>query len=582
MMSEPSPAQGSVRVHGAGVIGVKTMKLRGKTTIVLLLLLAVAVMLNVVWSDYTQRTQAEEEMLEKARILRYEMDAVWEFMDMNQERIDTDSDGSYNFKGLYCAIAGKSIAKILERDTNYTIRYTNLEPRKKASLSDEYETAAIVSFADGASTEKYGVDRYDDQEVFRYVAPIYLQESCLDCHGSPKGEPDVTGFPKEGMQVGDLIGVTSIITPIDLYMSGIQDNVMNQIGYFSFIMIMVILIVYLSITRMITRPLSQVEQAVEQVENGNFEVSLDDIGGNGEIKDLAVKFDLMAEQLRNLYNNLESQVNLRTAQLESANELLEEQRSQLAVVNEELQAENQYKSDFLAIVSHELRTPLTSIIAFTEIWQNANPDRSDSEKDAVKEIKENGQLLLQMVNNILEMARLEAGKTELAVEPFDMVDLIGLVERSIGFLAEQRSITFTTVVHADVPIINADWEKVRRIVENLASNAIKFTRKGGCVRIEVSYDKAQERLAIVVSDNGIGITEENLPHIFERFTQIDKSSHRRYSGSGLGLAVVKELVEAHGGRIEVESVYKQGSTFTAYIPTGNGQEAPHGEDHARR
>lgn len=545
----------------------KKVKLRGKTTVVLIVLLVVAVALNVAWSDSTQREQAEAEMLEKARILTHEMDAVWEFMDMNQARIDTDSDGTYNFKGLYCAIAGKSIAKILERDTNYVISYTNEDPRKKASMSDEYESDAIRMFKEGTAVEKYGIETYGEQEVFRYVSPIYLKESCLDCHGDPKGELDVTGYPKEGMETGDLIGVTSVIMPIDLYMSGIQDNVTRQVGYFSFIIIMVILAVYVLITRMITHPLTQVENAVEQIEGGNFEVDLASVKGNGEIKDLARKFDFMAAQLRDLYSNLERQVDVRTAQLESANEMLEEQRSQLAKVNEELQAENQYKSDFLAIMSHELRTPLTSIIAFTEIWQSANTARSDDEAAAVREVKENGQLLLQMVNNILEMARVEAGRTELIVEPFDMMDLIGLVERSIGFLAEQRSIELTTVVHPDVPIINADWEKIRRIVENLASNAIKFTRKGGHVRIEVKYDRVSERLAISVSDDGIGIKEEDISSIFERFTQSDKSPYRRYGGSGLGLAVVKELVEMHQGSIEVESAYKKGSTFIVSIPT---------------
>ena len=549
----------------------KKMKLRGKTAIVLIVLLVVAVALNVAWSDYTQREQAEAEMLEKARILSYEMDAVWEFMDMNQDRIDTDSDGSYNFKGLYCAIAGKSIAKILQRDTNYVIRYTNLEPRKKASMSDAYESDAIREFNAGTASEKYGIETYDGQEVFRYVAPIYLEESCLDCHGGPAGELDVTGYPKEGMAVGDLIGVTSIIMPIDIYMAGIQDNVTRQVGYFSFVIVMIILAVYALITRLITRPLTEVESAVDQMENGNFEVNLEGIKGNGEIKDLAVKFDVMAGQLQTLYGSLEEQVKLRTAQLESANDLLEEQRSQLAQMNEELQAENQYKSDFLAIMSHELRTPLTSIIAFTEIWQQANAHRTEDEVAAVKEVKENGQLLLQMVNNILEMARVEAGRNELSVEPFDMMDLIGLVERSLGFLAERRSISLSTVVHPDVPIITADWEKIRRIVENLASNAIKFTRKGGSVCIEVSYQKEAERLAIAVSDTGIGIKEEDLPIIFERFAQSDRSAYRRYGGSGLGLAVVKELVEMHGGSIEVESVYKQGSTFTVFIPTESGQ-----------
>lgn len=544
----------------------KKMKLRGKTSIVLVVLLVASVALNVVWSDSTHRDQAKAEMLEKARILSSEMSAVWEFMDMNQARIDTDSDGSYNFKGLYCAIAGKSIAKILERDTDYIIRYTNLEPRKKASMSDDYESEAIREFKSGSVTEKYGIETYNGQRVFRYVTPIYLGESCLDCHGDPAGELDVTGYPKEGMEVGDLIGVASIVMPIDIYLSGVESNVVRQVGYFSLIIIMVILAVYILITHVITRPLTEVEKAVDQIERGDFEVNLEGIKADGEIKDLAVRFDAMARQLQSVYDSLEGQVKLRTSQLESANEKLEEQHSQLVRINAELQAENQYKSDFLAIMSHELRTPLTSIIAFTEIWQKEQVDRPESEVAAVKEVKENGQLLLQMVNNILEMARVEAGKSKLSLEPFDMMDLIGMVERSLGFLAERRNISLTTVVHSDVPIINADWEKIRRVVENLASNAIKFTRRGGSVHIEVAYQKETERLSIAVSDTGVGIKEEDLPFIFERFTQSDKSSKRRYGGSGLGLAVVKELVEMHGGTIEVQSVYKQGSTFTVWIP----------------
>jgi signal transduction histidine kinase len=195
--------------------------------------------------------------------------------------------------------------------------------------------------------------------------------------------------------------------------------------------------------------------------------------------------------------------------------------------------------------------------------------KDEEEYAAVREIQANGHILLNMVDNILEMARVEAGRVELTLETVDLVDLISTIERSLIFLAERRDITFTTVVDTDVPLINADWEKLRRIIVNLISNAIKFTKKGGQVNVHVSLSGKEDKVIIAVSDTGVGISEENLKYIFERFTQSDKSSMKRYSGSGLGLAVVKELVEIQGGAIEVTSVHKQGSTFTVSIPVGD-------------
>jgi signal transduction histidine kinase len=259
-----------------------------------------------------------------------------------------------------------------------------------------------------------------------------------------------------------------------------------------------------------------------------------------------------------------------------------------------LQSESQYKSDFLAIMSHELRTPLTSILAFAEICEESDEALSEKDKAAIREIKENGYVLLHMVNNILEVARIDAGKTELTCEWVDMVDLLSTVETSIQPLANKRQIRFETQVSSSTPLIYADWEKLRRILENLVSNAVKFTQRGGSARAEVCF-VAREPLAqksatqslaartrdsesepterprlgeiqIRVSDTGIGIRECDIPKVFEKFTQLDKSSHRRYNGSGLGLAVVRELTEAMGGFVEVESMFKKGSTFTVRIP----------------
>jgi signal transduction histidine kinase len=529
-------------------------------------LLVVSFGVIVVFSNSQQQSRAEQEMLEKARVLSQQMNAVWDFIEINQDVIDTDSDGSYNFKGIYCAIVGKSIAVRFSQETDYKIRYTSTNPRKNSALPDDFESRAFVLLNSG-QTEFYGIVTYEGEEAFRYVTPLHVEESCLNCHGEPAGEIDLTGYPKEGLKVGDIGGAISIIVPIQDYMASIRSDITTQTIFISAIVLLVMLILYFAVSRMIMKPLTQLRETASEIQNGNLSVKPREIQAVGEIYDLAGQFDTMTRRLQSLYEDLEDQVTARTKQLEDTNEVLKQQQTALEQMNLKLQNESEYKSDFLAIMSHELRTPLTSILAYAEMWESSPVNRSVEEYEAVREIKENGQFLLQMVNNILEAARFEAGKEEISLEEVDMVDLYGVVHDSVGFIADKRSIDFKTEIAPDVPIFMGDWNKLRRILENLISNAIKYTVKGGRVSITATYDAKMTAVVMKVCDTGIGIKPENLANIFERFTQSDFSSYRRYNGSGLGLAVVKDLVLLLGGSIEVESTYYQGSTFTVRIPT---------------
>jgi signal transduction histidine kinase len=545
----------------------KRTSLRLKFIVLLIVVIVVMLGVFVFWSNNAQQTQAEREMLEKAQILSREMDAVWEFFEVNQHQF-IDENGTDE---LYCVIAAKAVSKFFTEDSNYVIHYTNLTTRRPSDAPDEFEIEALTALLDNRSLQEfYGTELdVDGRQVFRYVKPLYVSQSCLDCHGDPKGELDKFGFPKEGQKEGDIAGAISIVMPIELYMGGIRSNINQGIVIFAIVAVAVFAIIFFGISRLVTKPLREFETAAQRIEEGDLSVNLEGIGNRDEIHDLALRFNSMSKQLKNLYENLENQVETRTVQLASANRELESQRRQLEEANHSLLELSQYKSDFLAIMSHELRTPLTSILAFTEMWEQTSMHKDEEEYAAVGEIQANGQILLNMVDNILEMARVEAGKVELTLETVDLVDLITTIEGSLSFLAERRNITFTTVVEPDVPLINADWEKLRRIIVNLISNAIKFTKKGGQVDVRVSLAKEGDRVVITVSDTGIGISEENLRYIFERFTQSDKSSMKRYSGSGLGLAVVKELVEIQAGSIEVTSAHKKGSTFTVSIPVGD-------------
>ena len=301
-----------------------------------------------------------------------------------------------------------------------------------------------------------------------------------------------------------------------------------------------------------------------------------------EIDELFERFNTMSTRLSALYADLESQVTDRTRQLSEANRELERQRSAVERANELLKQENRYKSDFLAIVSHELRTPLTSIIAFAELMEDSVPEDNDLAHRQLEEIGKNGRILLEMVDNVLETARIQAGSERLNLELVDVNDVVGMVEASNRSMALKCGIEFATHVAADVPLLLSDWEKLRRVLVNLVSNAIKFTEEGGRVRVDVRCDAQGAGVLIEVSDNGIGIPPDKHALVFERFTQENMSTVRRYGGSGLGLSLVKDLVTMLGGTVTLESALGEGSTFTVWLPTRQDAGGADGQDNADR
>lgn len=532
-------------------------------------MIAGALILYVIWSNYSQQKQAEYEMREKAYVLSKQLESVWEFMSLNQDRINHDSDGKYNFKGLHCSLVGKSIGALFGKKTSYTIRYVNYNPRNKSDSPDAYEGGAIDRFkADSKLTEVYGLTEYKGEQVFRYVVPMKIDRTCLECHGEPAGEIDVLGYPKEGWKVGDLGGALSIIMPTEIYMQSKKRNIIQELAFFSALIVIFVLIIYYATAKLVTKPLYKLTLAAEELKKGNLSttnVDADEMQAQGEIKVLAVQFSDMIEEMRNVYNNLENKVELRTKDLAEAYEILEDQRAQLEVINSRLQKDNEYKSDFLAIMSHELRTPLTSIVTFAEILGDLSISE-DKRLRVVHDIISSSQVLLALINNTLDMARLEAGTASLNLEEVELVDIVNEVEAVIEPIAHKRNLLLITNVADNVPIIDADHDKLRRIIENLLSNALKFSKDGGKIELGVNYNPDTKEIIITVADNGIGIGKGHLNLIFDKFVQGDSSMRRPYNGSGLGLALAREYAELHGGRITVESELDKGSVFTVTIP----------------
>lgn len=244
---------------------------------------------------------------------------------------------------------------------------------------------------------------------------------------------------------------------------------------------------------------------------------------------------------------------------------LNERSRRIEVQNGELARASRLKSAFLASMSHELRTPLNAIIGFSEVLKDGLlGDLEAAQRDYVSEIYQSGRHLLSLINDILDLSKIEAGKMELELEP---VDLGSLVHNALTILKESASnggVTLTRSIDPTLQTIEADGRKLRQIVYNLVSNAVKFTPRGGTVRLEVTAQGPDVEIAVI--DSGIGISATDQQRLFRAFEQLDSGIDRKFEGSGLGLVMVKSLVQLHGGTLGVESALGSGSRFWVRLP----------------
>jgi signal transduction histidine kinase/CheY-like chemotaxis protein len=225
---------------------------------------------------------------------------------------------------------------------------------------------------------------------------------------------------------------------------------------------------------------------------------------------------------------------------------------------------NRLKDEFLATLSHELRTPLNAILGWSQILQNRNLGENDTQK-ALTTIERNARSQSQLIDDVLDVSRIVTGKLRLNVRAVDLPGVITAAVDAARPGAEAKNIRLQTLLDPDAGPISGDPDRLQQVVWNLLSNAMKFTPKNG--RVQVRLERVNSHVEIVVSDTGKGIEPEFLPYVFDRFRQSDGSMTRRHGGLGLGLAIVRQLVELHGGTVSVSSAGEgSGATFTVSLP----------------
>jgi signal transduction histidine kinase len=236
----------------------------------------------------------------------------------------------------------------------------------------------------------------------------------------------------------------------------------------------------------------------------------------------------------------------------------------------QLEAANRHKDEFLASMSHELRTPLNAVIGFSEVLlEKMFGDVNEKQEEYLSDILASGRHLLSLINDILDLAKIEAGRMDLDVEDFDVAEAVTNAVVLVRERATRKSLVLATSLEAGLGSAQGDQRKVKQVLLNLLSNAVKFTPEGG--HVEVRAQRLNGQIEIAVTDTGIGIAEEDLDAVFEEFRQVGTDYSKKHEGTGLGLTLSKKFVELHGGRIWVKSQLGQGSTFTFTIPVNHGR-----------
>lgn len=261
---------------------------------------------------------------------------------------------------------------------------------------------------------------------------------------------------------------------------------------------------------------------------------------------------------------LEQRVSERTAQLEASNRTKDELLIREQLIRAEAQAANRSKDEFLSVLSHELRTPLNAILGWSRILRQRKLSEEKVES-ALETIERNAKSQAQLIEDILDTSRIITGKLRLQVHPVNLIAVIESTVESMRLAAEAKAIYIQSTLDSSTPAIMGDANRLQQVLWNLLSNAIKFTPVGG--QVQIGLKQVDAEVELIVSDTGAGINPDFLPYVFDRFRQHDSTSTRRFGGLGLGLSITRQLVELHGGTIEVASLgIGQGTTFTIKLP----------------
>jgi two-component system, NarL family, sensor histidine kinase BarA len=420
------------------------------------------------------------------------------------------------------------------------------EPEFRPSDAEDYD--AVEAIVKGAS-EYPRIDK--ERGEYHYFAAINAQKACALCH-----RDEVPSDAK--IKEGELLRVVKITLPLKATREAVARNNAILLATAIGTAFLAMLAAYAIVRYVIVKPVLHLKDVSDQVARGNLEQRAD-IRTGDEFEELSHAFNRMLRHLVAVQD-----------ELRAVNTDLDAKVDQLAQVNLRLYEMNKLKDDFLATMSHELRTPLNSILGFSDILARSD-NITDKQKRFVRNIQTSGNNLMAMINDLLDLAKIESGRMEIQIVECSLADLVERQVNSLNPLAEKKNIDLSFEIDPQIPLLVQDSVKIQQILDNLLSNAIKFTPEGGRVRLRANRVD-DVFFEIVVEDTGIGIPLNEQAMIFEKFRQghtlpgQSDAITREYGGTGLGLSIVKELSKLLGGEVSLVSEFGRGSTFTVRLP----------------
>lgn len=445
------------------------------------------------------------------------------------------------------AMITKELSRYAEDQGLYWFHITSLKLTNPENAPDDFERKALAGFEQNGANELFTVEKANRKPFLRYIAPLYIEEGCLKCHSH------------QGYRVGDVRGAISITLPVEKTYAEIGQTRRTMAIAGGLMVLTLAGVLFFMIRKLVLTPTRRMQSSIQAFSEGKFEQN-SVIATGDEFEELSAAFAEMARTIDDYHTSLNDKIRAATSNLAETNAKLRE-------ANVLLHEADMRKSDFVARASHELRTPLTSIkgamdyisTRMTALAQSGeSPDSVEDILVFFELIKKNTERLIRMVNDMLDIERIEMGVSELHLAETDLAGLVDEVLASFSLEAEQRTITFERLGKDSLPLC-IDEDRIRQVLINLLSNALKYAPDKSCIQVSLDADDTVVR--IEVADSGPGIPEEERSRIFNRFYRLGDKE-----GTGLGLAVCKSIIEAHGGEIGVVSNVPFGASFVCTFP----------------
>ena len=502
------------------------------------------------WAGIQNEKQSLDQVTNQARILSRQIILTRQWItDSGGVLVKMDSKGARDIacfyddrlettRGWYQRFTPSMVTRKLSQYSTsqdlYRFRLASLNPLNPENSPDAFEKKALNQFRKDGLLEAFRLYHRDGKQYFQYVVPLYLEKSCLGCH---QGQEDTANAIRGGL---------SVFLPTDRMDFFIKKNHIELAVFGTGLILLMVFTLFVLTRRFVIKPLNELEKMTSEISRGNLEVRVD-IHAGDEFEKLGNAFNTMARSLSKGRESFEEKISHATRELSEA--------------NQELKTLDQLKSDFLANMSHELRSPLTVIRGGIDYLNRTI--KMENHRNYLKIIDKNLARLIRLVSDLFDFTKIEAKKIEWSFERDNLTGLIEEVVEITSPLAMDKEISISCDCPGDI-FAEFDLERIEQVLVNLIDNAVKFSDPQTKIRITIR--EAVDSVTLRIKDHGIGIPEEDLKTIFDKFSTVPSGRDGQTEGTGLGLAICKAIIEAHNGRIWAESVKGVSSTFFFTLP----------------